>query len=156
MKNNKSGSNQDFGYYMGELEKNLKLYLVDKAPAIPTNIKDVIVKIAPWLVLIGVIFAVPAILALFGLSAVLMPFGIAGGGFGLNHMLSVILLAVAVVLEALSIKGLMNRTAQGWKYAYYATIVNAISNIVAFDIVGAIIGFLISMYVLFQVRSYYK
>jgi hypothetical protein len=156
MKNNKSGSNQDFNYYMGELEKNLQLYLVDKAPAIPTNIKDVIVKIAPWLVLIGVIFAIPAILALFGLSAVLLPFGIAGRGLGLNHMLSVILLAIAVILEALSIRGLMNRKVQGWRYAYYAVLINALSNIVAFDIVGAIIGFLISMYVLFQVRSYYK
>lgn len=156
MKNNKSTSNQDFIYYMGELEKNFQLYLVDKAPALPTNIKEVLVKIAPWIAIIGVVFAIPAILALFGLSALLLPFGMMGRGFGLNHMIAVLLLAVAVVFEALSISGLMNRKAQGWRYAYYAVLVNALSNIVDFDIVGAVIGLLISMYLLFQVRSYYK
>lgn len=140
-----------------QIEDTLKLYLVDKAPSLPQNIKEILVAIAPWFTLIGVFISVPLILVFLGLGTILAPFAMFFGitaGAGFNF--SVIFLIISVVFEALAIQGLFNRTRQGWMYVFYANIVSAVYSLVTFDIFGLIIGTLFSMYFLFQVREYYK
>lgn len=144
---------------MDQLNKTLEAYLVKKAPALPKNIKEILVKIAPWLTIVGVVLAVPALFALFGLSSMIysLPYGAygmmrAGGGFSL----AAIFLIATAVLEALAIPGLMKRKIAGWNFLYYSVLVNAIYSLLNFQIVGLIIGTGISLYLLFQVKSYYK
>jgi len=144
---------------MEQLNKTLELYLVKKAPALPKNIKEILVKIAPWLAIIGVVLSIPALLAIFGLSAMMssIPYAAygmmrAGGGFSL----AALFLVATAVLEALAIPGLMKRKMAGWNFLYYAVWVGAVSSLFNYDIVGLIVSALISLYLLFQVKSYYK
>lgn len=144
---------------MNQLNKTLELYLVKKAPALPKNIKEILVKIAPWLSIIGVVLSIPAVLAIFGFSAMMsgLPYGAygmmrAGGGFSL----AAVFLVATAVLEALAIPGLMKRKLAGWNFLYYAVWVGAISTLLSYDIVGLVVSTLISLYLLFQVKSYYK
>ncbi len=56
---------------MSQFEAQFSEIFVKKAPALPKNIKEFIVAIIPWLNLVGVIFAMPFLLALVGLSSIL-------------------------------------------------------------------------------------
>lgn len=143
---------------LNELETTLETYLVDKAPfQLPKDVKEIIVKIAPILVIIFVVLSIPAIIALFGLSAMLSPM-MMGVTYTMGPIwwVSTALIAVSVVLEALSIPGLMARTMQGWKYVFYSQLVSLVATLVTGNILGAIISGLIGLYILFQVKEMYK
>lgn len=143
---------------LNDLETTLESYLVDKAPfQIPKDIKELLVKIAPILTIIFVILSVPAILALFGLSAMLTPF-MMGTTYAMGPLwwISTVLIAIAVVFEAMAIPGLMNRTMQGWKYVFYSQLISLVATLIQGNIIGAIISGLIGLYILFQVKEMYK
>lgn len=141
---------------MDKLNETLELYLVKKAPALPPGAKEVIVKFGPWITLVLLILALPAVLVLFGLGTFLAPFAYLGGvGLGTSYTVSLVILAVSLVLEALAIPGLFNRTKQGWNFIYYSTLVSFVSSIMGANPIGAIVSVLIGLYILFQIRSYY-
>ena len=152
----------DFKSLFGQLEGNLDVYLGQKAPKLPTEWKELLVKIAPYLAIIGVVIGIPGVLALFGFSAFVVPMGTLGGMMsgqpflGVGYIISVIFLAGMVILEALSISPLFKRSKTGWNYMFYATLLGAIQNLVSFNVGGLIIGTLLSLYILFQVRELYK
>jgi len=140
---------------LGQLEDVLNEYFGKKAPALPANIKEILVKLAPYLTILGVILSVPAILGVLGMGVV--PYGAAWMmGVGYRYYLGIAFMLVTVVLEALAIPGLLARKKQGWNWIYYSVLVNMVYMLVSFNIVGLLIGTLIGMYVLFQVRTYYK
>jgi hypothetical protein len=56
----------------------------------------------------------------------------------------------------LALPGLFARKMSGWTLMFYAQIVSAVSSILAGSILGGLIGALISLYILFQVRVLYK
>lgn len=144
------------------LEDTLELYFGKKAPALPKQWKEIIVKLAPYLTILGVILGVPAVLALFGVGTVLAPLGFLGGAIvgrpflGFNFYLTAIFLVVILVFEALAISGLMKRSMGGWRWLFYASLVNVVQNVVYFNLGGLIIGGALSFYFLFQVKEYYK
>lgn len=150
--------NTDVTSVLRQLEDTFELYLVKKTPySLPANWKELIVKFAPWISLILLIVALPAILAVFGLGTLLMPFSFLGGFHGgFNYILSLVFSLITLVLEALAIPGLFKRSKGGWRFAYYAALVGALENLVTFNLGGLVIGGLLSMYILFQVKSYYK
>src|SRR5688572_22244582 len=120
---------------LASLEENLDLYFGQKAPPIPPNIKELLVKFAPWVTLVILLITLPAVLIALGLGALAAPLAFLAGpgygaGFGVTYMISMLVLAVAVVFEALSIPGLFNRTRQGWRYAYYATLVSIAGSLI--------------------------
>lgn len=145
---------------LAQLETTLELYFVKKAPALPTNIKEIIVKIAPYLTIISLVLTIPAILVLFGLGSVatmLAPMGGVQTVTGLPTMwLGIVLLIPVVILEAMAIPGLFARKATGWRFMYYAQLVGVVSNLASLNIMGAIIGAIIGFYFLFQIKSHYK
>lgn len=142
---------------MKNLTDTLELYLVKKAPAIPANIKTLLVQYAPWLSILVIIVSLPAILALFGLSAIVNPMmgGYIMANAGFNITLAVIFLAVSLVLRCLSLQGLFSKTKNGWNMMYYATLVSAVYSLLRLDLVGLVVGTGISLYLIFQVRSLY-
>jgi hypothetical protein len=143
--------------YLDTLEEMLQEYMVKKAPAIPKNWKELIVKVAPWITLVLLVMALPVVFAALGLSAVLAPVSLfAGMHFGLFTIVTIILSVVSLILEAMAIPGLFKRSKMGWRYVYYSTLVGAVSSILSFNVVGFIIGTLLSLYILFQVKEYYK
>ncbi len=144
---------------MKQLNKTLETYLVKKAPALPKNVKEILVKFAPWISIIMVIIGLPAVLALFGLGAVLysIPFTAygmyrAGGGFSL----AVVFLIITLALQALAVPGLMKRKMSGWNFLYYGVWASAVYSLVNGQIVSLVVGLVIGLYFLFQVKSYYK
>lgn len=141
-----------------QLEDTLDEYFGKKAPALPQNIKEIFVKIAPYLVIIGLIFTIPAILTLFGLGS-LVTFGLPGGArstWGPTMWMEIFLLVPVVVLEAMAVPGLFSKKIGAWRYVFWAQLITIVSNLVRFDIVGGIIGAIIGFYILFQVKSLYK
>jgi hypothetical protein len=142
------------------LENTLNEYFGKKAPALPVNIKELLVKFAPWLSVIGVVISIPALLALVGLGgivAITAPLGgVSGIQAGFGYTISMIFLVATVVLEALAIPGLFAKSKAGWKMMFYSVLVSAVGSILSMNIVSAIIGFAIGCYFLFQVREYYK
>lgn len=153
----------DFKGTFGKLEVILEEYLVEKAPfQLPKNVKEIIVKLAPYFAIIGVVMGIPGVLALFGAGTILAPLGLVGGMMtgrpflGLGYIVSVVFLGVMILLEGLAIPGLFSRSKKAWTYLYWSALVGVLQNIISFNIGGLVIGGLISMYFLFQVKEYYK
>lgn len=142
---------------LDSLTQLLESYLVGKAPALPENWKQGLVKFMPWIALVFFIISLPVVLAFFGVSAFLLPFSAAvAPGLGFTYAISLIFLAASLVLEALALPGLFKQSKQSWQLIYYSTLLNGIYNLLSFNIGGLVIGTLLSLYILFQIRSYYK
>jgi len=145
------------GNPMKQLENVLDLYLGQKAPAIPENIKEMIVNFAPWLIIITIVLASPLIFAALGFGALLAPFTILGGiRYGARFNLSLLILAASLVLEIIAVPGLFKRTAKSWRLVFYATLINAVYTLFQGDIGSLIIGTGLSLYILFQVKKHYS
>jgi hypothetical protein len=152
----------DFGSMFGKLEVTLEEYLGKKAPSIPKGWKEIIVKFAPYLAIIGVVMGIPGVLALLGMGAFLAPLGLVGGivtgrpFLGIGYIVNVLFLGVIILLEGLAIPGLFSRSKKAWTFLYWSALVGVVQNIVSFNVGGLVIGSLLSMYFLFQVKEYYK
>jgi hypothetical protein len=107
------------------------------------------------------VLSIPAILAVFGMGSFVGSMGLAFGvSLGFRYYLGIAVLAVQIVLMAMSISGLMKREMKGWKFVYYSSLVSVVYGIVSAYGVGSVIwsllGSAIGLYILFQVKSYYK
>ena len=145
---------------LGSLEETLDLYFGQKAPAIPPNVKELLVKFAPWITLFILVITLPAVLIALGLGALAAPLAfLIGPGYGVSYgvayTVGMVILGVSVLLEALSVPGLFRRTRQGWRYAYYATLVSIVGSLIGLNIVSAIVSAVVGFYILFQIKSYY-
>ena len=152
----------DFGSMLGKLEVVLGKYLGEKAPQLPKTWKDALVKFAPYLVIIGVVVGVLGFLALLGLGTFMVPLGTIGGiisgkpFLGVGYILNILFLGAIVLLEGLAIPGLFSRSKKAWNFLYWSALVGVVQNVFSFNIGGLIIGGLLSLYFLFQVKEYYK
>ena len=156
-----ASQSSDITKSIAKLEVTLEEFFVKKAPfQLPTSAKDLIVAFLPWVTLIFAVLAIPLLIAALGLTAVMTPFATLGGVRAASSaaagLLAGIPLLVAVVFELMSVKGLMAKKKSGWNFAFYASLASALSSILSYDLFGAVIGALISWYILFQIRSYYK
>lgn len=145
--------------HLNKLESILEVYFVKKAPALPKGGKEFIVNFAPWLVIVGAVFSIPAIFSLIGLTGMInsSPYGsVVAASLGPTYYLSIILLIGVVALELFALPGLFAKKKSGWNLIFYASLLSALSSIVSLNILGFIIGTLISLYLLFQVREFYK
>jgi hypothetical protein len=133
----------------------LDYYLVKKAPVqIPDNAKEWLVRYGPWITIVLLVLALPGLLFLLGLGTVLIPFGGVGYATGFGYL--ALGLIVQLGLTAAALPGLFARRMSGWNLLFYARIVGFVATMLAGSIVSAIVGALISLYILFQVRPLYK
>jgi len=143
--------------YLTTIEQKLDLYFGKKAPAMPENIKEFIVKYSPYLSIIMLVLALPAILFAFGLSTLAMPFAYVGGlHTGFTFSFTALISLAALVLEVIAIPGLFKRTKQSWQYMFYASLLTLLSSLLSLSLGSLIIGGAISFYILFQIKSFYK
>ena len=142
---------------MNQLEGTLR-DAFGKLPSLPTSIKDLIVKLAPFVALVAFIVNLPVLLIYLGIGGLATTIQEAAGrfaviGYGtIGTVFSVALLA----LEGLSIPGLFSRTMAGWRYAYWAVLVQGLSTLLTGSLMAFVINTGIALYVLFQVRSSYR
>lgn len=153
----KTSETKDYKSYLTQFEHLLEEYLVKKAPKIPANIKEAIVKFAPWVTLIVMILSLPAVLLVLGLGTLMMPFSFLGGvTTGVNYSVTMVFSVIVLVMEAIALPGLFKRSKKAWYLVYYASLVGALQNVISFNLGGLVIGTLLSLYLLFQVKEYYK
>ncbi len=138
------------------LEATLEEYFVKKAPfQLPAGAKEAIVKFGPWIMLVLLVMSLPVIFAALGLSAALSPYMMAYGASPL-YSVGLWISVAALVLDGIALPGLFARKMQGWRFAYWATLISVVSSLVMGQFVSAILSAVIGLYILFQVRSMYK
>ena len=140
--------------------------LYSKAPVLPTNWKESLVKVSPWLALVfGVLSLLTGLLGVLGAGAVSLyaPLaGAAGGILAIWIWVSVVLLFVEGVVLLLAYPSLKKRLLKGWNLLFLLELVWLVSRVIdvlTFNIsgiVGAVIGAVVGFYFLFQIKSYYK
>ena len=147
---------QDAGSSLKQLEDTLYLYFGKKAPQIPDNIKDLIVKLTPWLIILLLIMALPAILFALGLGALAAPFAFLGGVHtGMTFGLGMLVTTISVVLELIALPGLFKTQIKSWRLLYYSTLVGFLASILSYNIIGGTISAAIGLWVLFQIKDKY-
>jgi hypothetical protein len=148
---------KDWKKMLIDLENKINFYATEKVPQLPEKVRLILVKINPYLILISVIFSLPAILAALGLGAVLAPIGIWGGTTtGFHFSLGLLITLAVIVLEIMALPGLFKKTRKAWELMFYSTLVNAIYALVTLSLGSLIIGTALSWYFWFQIRQYYK
>ncbi len=131
-----------------------------KVPSLPGNIREILVKIAPWLSLIfGVLMVLTGVGGL-GVLTALSPFVAAyAGGMSVFFLVSSIVVILQGVLMLLAFSPLKKRVVRGWNLLLWSEVLAVLSSVVTLSVgsvIGALIGAAISFYFLFQMRSYYK
>ena len=141
---------------LSKLESTLEEYLVKKAPyQLPADVKEGIVKFGPWIILILTLLSLPLLIGAFALTTLSAPFMMMAGQ-STYGIIPALVLGVSVVFNFIALPGLFNRTKQGWKYAYYSELLSILSSILYGNIFSAILGIIIGLYILFQVKPLYK
>ena len=143
--------------YLTQIEETLDLYFGKKAPPMPENIKELIVKYSPYLIILALVLTLPGILIAFGLRSFWAPLAYLGGvKSAFNFSFWGIFALVALVIEAIAVPGLLKRTKQSWELMFYASLISLLSSLLSLNVGSFIIGGAISFYILFQIKSYYK
>lgn len=155
MKN--TNTTPDVKTMFSQLESTLDLYFAKKAPAMPENVKEALVKYGPYITAFLMFMTLPLILGFLGLGALLSPFAYMGGlRYGMGFSLFTLFSFAIIILQAMALPALFKRQISGWKLMYYVAILQTVENLLRFDIGNLIIGSVISFYILFQIKSYYK
>ena len=154
---------------MKELENKLNEMLVTKAPfQLPDNFRKWLGDYAWVFALVGLVLGVLAFFPLLAGLGVISSFGVAYGSGRYIVLAWLALLAMAAYLVVLGIATpkLKKKQAQGWDLIYYATLAYFVYDVVyalSYFGVGAIlslfwniIGLIISLYLIFQIRSQFK
>lgn len=150
--NNKTGNQLS----IAKLEEFLELYLVQKAPALPENIKEFIVKYGPYISIVMMVLMAPALIAILGFSSVIMPYAYMGGiRPGFNFSISTIFMIGQITLQIIALPGLFKRAKSAWKLMFYASLVGLVYSLLNGALVNGIVSALISFYILFQIKSLY-
>lgn len=149
-----------------------------KTPKISDKARNVIVEWAPWADLVIGLFMVWAVYWLWHwahvanalvdyanqLSASLGYGTVASTRMGAMVWVGLVVLAVEAVLYLAAFPGLKSRSKGGWNLVFWAAILNAVYGIVALftdyggfgNFLGYVIGTLVGLWILFQIKPAYK
>ncbi|OIP87791.1 hypothetical protein CO009_02015 [Candidatus Shapirobacteria bacterium CG_4_8_14_3_um_filter_35_11] len=154
---NQTKPTPDVKTMFSQLESTLDLYFDKKAPAMPDSVKEALVKYGPYLTAILMFMALPIILGLLGFGAMMSPFAYMGGfRYGLGFSFGLLFTIAILIMQGLSLPALFKRQKSGWNLMFYVALLQAVQNLLRFNLGGLIIGSAISFYILFQIKSYYK
>jgi hypothetical protein len=129
-------------------------YFVKRAPfQLPEPAKELIVKFGPWISLVLLVLLLPLLLLALGIGAVFSPF--AGPGAAAGFGIAAIFVIVQIALLAMALPGLFNRRMSGWTLMFYEQLVSFVYSLLTGSYIGGILGLIIGLYFLFQVRAKY-
>ena len=133
----------------------LDFYLVKKAPfQIPDGGREMIVKFGPWITVVLLILTLPLLLFALGIGTLFIPFGGIGYASGFGILTIFVIVEIGLMIAALP--GLFARKMAGWRLLFYSQLVSIVYNVLSGSIVGGLLFGLISLYILFQVRTLYR
>ena len=133
----------------------LDFYLAKKAPVqIPEGGREWIVKFGPWITVFLLIFTLPELLVALGIGTFLIPFG--GLGYATGFGILTIVLIVEIGLMIAALPGLFARKMAGWRLLFYSQLISIVFNVLSGNVVGGLLFGLISLYLLFQIRTKYQ
>jgi uncharacterized membrane protein YhaH (DUF805 family) len=146
------------------MEQNLPLEkeisgIFEKFPVFPDDVKEIIVKISPWLSLLLAILCGIGLLAVFGLGAAVSALGADSFGNIGVYYITMAIVVVQLYFYATAIKPLIDRQKKGWNNLYYVFLLSLVTGILGLingGFIGLILTFLIGGWVLFQVKSKYS
>ena len=130
----------------------LDFYFVHKAPfPIPDQLKEILVRFGPWIALVLLILSLPVLLLAIGIG---LPF--ARGPYATGFGSLALLVLIEMGLLAAALPGLFARRMSGWTLLFYSQLVSILSSLLHGWVLNALVGGLISLYILFQIRSLYR
>jgi hypothetical protein len=160
------------------LEKSLDDLFVKQAPALPAGGKKFLVQYLPWINLILGLISLYTAYVLWNWAHVANNFvnyansiSAAYGGptvatnrLSVGLWIGIAVLAVEALLYIAAFPGTKARKKSGWNLLYYALLLNIAYGVVVLftsyggvgNLIGAIIGSAIGLYLLFQIRSSYS
>ena len=138
-----------------KLELGLESFFLKKLPGLSSDIKEMFVNMSPWIVLVAIIFSLPILAMALGLWS-LVPLFYLGYQYHFGYNISWWISILATTLMVLALPGLFKRKIIAWKLMYYSSLVMAFYYLVSFSLGSLIVVTGISMYILFQIKSYYK
>ncbi len=159
-----------------DLETKLDELLVNKAPyQIPKPGREAIVKAMPWAAIASGVLMLAAGWTLWSLlNTASMGLYIAnslGVAYGMGSMvptfspmiwLALLLLLIEAIIFFAASSGLGERKKQAWNLLYYAMLLSVVQAVVQFigytnigTLLSLLLGTVIGLYVLFQIRGYY-
>jgi len=164
---------------LAPLEKSLDNVLGEKAPyKIPKNGREMLVKLAPWLSLAGGVFGLISAVGLWRAAHTVnqwvdyanklsASFGAPTqqvAKLGVSFWLSMVMLVVFSLLSLLAFPGLKAKKKTGWNLMFFSSLASVAYGVVSIfydgagfsSFIGTAIGTVIGLYLLFQIRSYYK
>lgn len=121
------------------------LGLFKSLPKLPKEIVSFIVSFGPYLVLIGGVLSVLSILSLFSVGTLFFP----------SYYIYVIGSVISGIMLILSFTDLKNKKMFGWRLLFWSSNVNIATSLLSLNIFGAVIGALISWYLLYQIKPSY-
>lgn len=130
-------------------------------PHLPASIVEILVKLAPWLALLGGVLGLLA-------GPLIGVLGSLGSIMSLSPYLMFVTIVSTVVLVANSVLLLMafsplrQGAMRGWVFLFWAQMLSAVDIILSLlqgqtgSLVGGVIGLAIGLYILFEIRGSYK
>lgn len=147
--------NHKGGSPLHQLESFLEEYLGRKAPQMPDNWRHTIAKIMPWITVVIMVLALPAILFVLGVGVAFAPWAYSAGYHsGGMYTVTLALTVIMIVLEIIALPALFKLQMKGWRLIYYAALIGVVSDIVGFNL-GGLVGSIIGLYILFQIKKVY-
>lgn len=133
----------------------------EKFPAIPKKGREVLVKFVPIIAVVFGILGIITSIGGLGLLTATSPLAVLGGADSVSSygtgFVSVLIYLVSSVMLLAAFPGLKARKVTGWNLLFWSEIVSFVGGIVSLtSILSALISIIIGLYLVFQIRSYYK
>jgi hypothetical protein len=141
--------------YLDDIESWLVATNKKYLPVMPAPWRELLVKFAPWLIILSCIVSLPIILAALGLSALFLPAGLLLGAGTFMGIVRVGLTVFMLVLELMALPALFKRQRRGWRLLLYATFVSMAQSLLTMSFISLIVGGGIGLYLLMQTRDLY-
>jgi hypothetical protein len=164
-KENPKVDTSDFSQFFAQVDDYLHDFLVERAPELPDNVKETFVKFMPIINMIIIFTTVYttfiSVIYTSLLSRVsILNSGIFGYGYlgqqsALSSGLSIAAYGLVLYFLVKAQVGLQPKLKTAWKYLVYAQLINTIIAVLSFSLTW-LLGNLIIMYVVYQIKSYYK
>ena len=133
-------------------EQELAPIFTEKAPfQLPDDIREIIVKIIPYLIILQIVFFV---LSMLGGGLVIL----AAFSANLLYSISALISLAGAIIGMLALPGSFKRTRESWVKMYQAQLLFVLASLVTLTVSGFISGLIslaIGLFLLFQIRPKY-